>query len=64
MKEYEERCAVCGDVLSKYWMERIGTGKNTHWLCLKCFKAGARQADCATHRPGRPARRKTEGRDE
>lgn len=50
--------------MSKYWMERIVTGRAVHWLCPKCFHSGARQADYVTHRPGRPARRKAEGRDE
>ena len=64
MKDYEERCALCGDVMSKYWMERIVTGRAVHWLCPKCFHSGARQADYITKRPGHPARRKAEGRDE
>ena len=62
MKEYEERCAVCGDVLSKYWMERIGTGRNSHWICPECYKQGQKQVDCVAYRPGRPARREAENK--
>lgn len=60
MKPSEEQCAVCGEVWNRYWMEQIGTGRNTHWMCPKCFAHGNRQADMVVYRPSRKPRREGE----
>ena len=75
MKPNEEECAVCHKVMNRYWMEHIGTGRNSHWMhsilpgksgtkwiCPECYKNGHKQVDCVAYRPGRPARREAENK--
>ena len=50
MKENEAECIRCGEVMNRHWMERIGTGRNIHYMCPKCFKISGSQADKVTGR--------------
>lgn len=45
MKPNEAECIRCGTVMGKYWMNPIGTGRNIHYICPKCFVISGRQAD-------------------
>ena len=50
MKPNEEECYICGEVMNRYWMEQIGTGRSVRWMCPGCFRNGGRQADRLTKR--------------
>lgn len=50
MKENEAECIRCGEIMNRYWMEQIGTGRNIHCMCPKCFKISGSQADKVTGR--------------
>lgn len=50
MKENEVECIRCGEVMNRHWVERIGTGRNVHYLCPKCFRISGSQADKVTGR--------------
>ena len=62
MKPNEAECYICGKVMNRYWMEHIGIGRNSHWICSECFHAGERQADYITHRVGRFALKEAENK--
>ena len=50
MNVNEEECYVCHQVMNKYWMEEIHTGRTVRWICAECYKHGGRQADWITKR--------------
>ena len=50
MKDNEAKCIRCEVVMNRHWMERIGTGRNVHYICPKCFRISGSQADKVTGR--------------
>ncbi len=37
-------CECCGEKFDDVWMMSYNTGRNTHWFCWECWKAGQGEA--------------------